>query len=242
MRFQLRLVCLETSTGVLNELETLKRICAEVGVKLCLDCISSIGTLPVDLTGVYLASCVSGKALASFPGLSMVFYHHDLAPAPTSLPRYFDLGYYAAQSGIPFTHSSNLVYALQAALHRIRWPETFAHIGAAVLGLRRRLREVGFQIVAPDAHASPAVVTIALPHDISSTAIGHSLKETGYLLNYNCGYLLERNWIQICLMGEWSRHGLETLPDVLAELCARRGARGDQALRYDASLVTQARS
>lgn len=232
----------ETSTGVLNELETLKRICAEVGVKLCLDCISSIGTLPVDLTGVYLASCVSGKALASFPGLSMVFYHHDLAPAPTSLPRYFDLGYYAAQSGVPFTHSSNLVYALQTALHRIRWPETFAHLGEAVAGLRRRLREAGLQIVAPDAHASPAVVTIALPRDISSTAIGLSLKEAGYLLNYNCGYLLERNWIQICLMGEWSRHHLETLPDVLAELCARRPGRPDAARGCGPARDAQARA
>lgn len=227
----------ETSTGILNELDTLKRICVEAGVKLCLDCISSIGTMPVDLTGVYLASCVSGKALASFPGLSMVFYDHELAPAPTSLPRYFDLGYYAAQSGIPFTHSSNLVYALQTALRRIRWQEKFDQIGEAVVGLRRRLREAGLQIVAPDAHASPAVVTIALSRDISSTAIGLALKEAGYLLNYNCGYLLERNWIQICLMGEWSRHRLETLPDVLADLCVGRHDRTDAARPCDPALA-----
>ena len=210
----------ETSTGILNELDTLKRICVERGVKLCLDCISSIGAVPVDLTGVYLASCVSGKALASFPGLSMVFYDHEVAPAPTSLPRYFDLGYYAAQSGIPFTHSSNLVYALQTALHRIRWQEKFVQIREAVMELRPRLREAGFQIIAPDAYASPAVVTIALPRDTSSPAIGLALQAAGYLLNYNCGYLLERNWIQICLMGEWSRHHLDALPDVLVDLCA----------------------
>src|SRR5262245_57152931 len=110
----------ETSTGILNDLEALKALCAEKQVKLCLDCISSIGTVAVDLSGVYLASCVSGKALASFPGLSMVFYHHELQPAP-GLPRYLDLGYYAAQQGVPFTTSSNLLYALQTALKRIAW-------------------------------------------------------------------------------------------------------------------------
>jgi len=85
-------------------------------------------------------------------------------------------------------------------------------------------------------------VTIALPRDISSTAIGLSLKEAGYLLNYNCGYLLERNWIQICLMGEWSRHHLETLPDVLAELCARRPGRPDAARGCGPARDAQARA
>src|SRR6185436_536926 len=108
-------VACETSTGILNEVEWLKELCAGRGVRLCLDCISLIGTAPVDLQGVYLASCVSGKGLGAFPGLSMVFYHDAVAPRPDKLPRYLDLGYYAAQNGVPFTHSSNLLSALQAA-------------------------------------------------------------------------------------------------------------------------------
>jgi aspartate aminotransferase-like enzyme len=218
----------ETSTGILNELDTLKQICRERGLKLCLDCISSIGTVPVDLSEVYLASCVSGKALASFPGLSMVFYNHDLAPAPKALPRYLDLGYYAAQSGMPFTQSSNLVYALQTALTRIDWTEKYAEIAEVGAKLRQRLREVGLQVLAPEGHAAPAVVTIALPSEISSRTIGGLLKKGGTLLSYNSGYLLQRNWIQICLMGEWPREHLETLPDLIADLVARRRARKDE--------------
>lgn len=219
----------ETSTGILNDLDALKALCAERQVKLCLDCISSIGTVAVDLTGVHLASCVSGKALASFPGLSMVFYHHELPPAP-SLPRYLDLGYYAAQQGVPFTTSSNLLYALQTALKRIAWPEKFAQVAEVSVWLRRRLRELGFQIVAPDAHAAPAVVTIALPSDIPSKIIGMRLKKAGYLLSYNSAYLLQRNWIQICLMGEWSREHLEKLPDLIAALCVERRERRERKL------------
>ncbi len=218
----------ETSTGILNDLDTLKQICRERGLKLCLDCISSIGTVPVDLSEVYLASCVSGKALASFPGLSMVFYNHALAPAPKALPRYMDLGYYAAQSGMPFTQSSNLVYALQTALTRIDWTEKYAEIAEVGAWLRNRLREVGLQVLAPEGHAAPAVVTIALPPEISSKTIGGLLKKGGTLLSYNSGYLLQRNWIQICLMGEWPKEHLETLPDLIADLVARRRARKDE--------------
>jgi aspartate aminotransferase-like enzyme len=215
----------ETSTGILNELPTLQQLCAERDVKLCLDCISSIGTVAADLSGVYLASCVSGKALASYPGLSMVFYNHALTDAPESLPRYLDLGYYAAQGGIPFTHSSNLIYALQTALNRIDWPEKFNQIAEAGSWLRNRLREVGLQIVAPDAHAAPAVVTIALPGDISSRNLGSQLRSAGYLLSCNSSYLLQRNWIQVCLMGEWSREHLEALPELIIESCRNQRAK-----------------
>jgi len=214
----------ETSTGILNDLAELKRIAGERNLKLCLDCISSIGTTPVDLTGVYLASAVSGKALAAFPGLSMVFYHHELASAP-KLPRYLDLGYYAAQQGIPFTHSSNLIHALQTSLKRTNWPEKFGQIQATATWLRAKIREIAFQIVAPDAHASPAVITLALPTEISSKSVGWQLQKAGYLLSYKSEYLLRRNWIQVCLMGEWTQDHLRALPDVLVELAANQRRR-----------------
>lgn len=210
----------ETSTGVLNDLPALKRLAAGAGAKLCLDCISSIGTVPVDLGGVYLASCVSGKALGAYPGLSMVFYHHALQPAPTQLPRYLDLGYYAQQDGIPFTHSSNLVYALLTALRRTDWPEKMRQIAEVSTWLRARFTELGLRVLADQAHASPAVFTLVLPAGVSSKAIGAKLRQEGYLLSYQSGYLVARNWIQVCLMGQWEEAQLKALPDLLASLCA----------------------
>jgi len=201
----------ETSTGVLNDVETLKELCAGRGIRLCLDCISLIGTVPVDLQDVYLASCVSGKGLGAFPGLSMVFYHHAVSPQPRQLPRYLDLGFHAAQQGIPFTHSSNLLSALQAALKRYDSRQPFAEIIELSDWLRPKLRELGFQILAPDAHASPAVITLALPTGTSSQSIGDQLQAAGFLLSYQSEYLRRRNWLQICLMGDCSRQGLVAL-------------------------------
>ncbi len=208
----------ETSTGVTNDLQMLQELCAGRGIKLCLDCISAIGTVPIDLRGVYLASCVSGKGLGAFPGLSMVFHHHEIGPQPTKLSRYLDLGYCAAQSGIPFTHSSNLVAALRAALKRYDSQQPFAETAELSAWLRPRLRELGFKILAPDAHASPAVVTLVLPDHLRSDAIGDQLQTAGLLVSYQSEYLRNRNWIQICMMGDCSRQSLVALLSELRKL------------------------
>jgi len=201
----------ETSTGILNDVDTLKELCAARGVRLCLDSISAIGTVPVDLEGVYFASGVSGKGLGAFPGLSMVFYHHDVAAQPVKLPRYLDLGYWAAQGGIPFTHSSNLLSALQTALKRYDSQQPFAEIVELSNWLRPKLRELGFRVLAPDPHVAPAVVTLDLPGSMNSQQIGDQLQAAGLLVSYQSEYLRQRNWIQVCMMGECSRQSLVVL-------------------------------
>jgi aspartate aminotransferase-like enzyme/predicted N-acetyltransferase YhbS len=191
----------ETSTGVLNDLEMYKQVCAKHGLKLCMDCISSIGTVPVDLAGVYLASTTSGKGLASIAGLSMVFHNHDVQPAPDDLPCALDLGIYQQSKGIPYTIQSNLVHALLAALKSHDWEKRFEDVRSWSRTIRRKLAEIDAPILAPDSCAMPAVVTIVLPEIHSSEVVGDALKEHGILISYRSSYLLERNWIQACMMG-----------------------------------------
>lgn len=213
----------ETSTGVLNDLAALREMCAARGVKLCLDCMSSIGAVPVDLTGVYLASCASGKGLRAYPGLSMVFYHHEIAPSPTRLPRYLDLGNYAREQGIPFTFSSNLLHALHAALRRVDWPKRFADLAALSVFLKARLLELGFNLLGADAQTSPGVFTLRLPPELNSVPLGDALQEAGYLLSYNSDYLRQKNCLQICLLGECTQEKVVSLLNALHRVSAKRG-------------------
>jgi aspartate aminotransferase-like enzyme len=201
----------ETSTGVLNDVGALKELAAARNARLCLDCISSIGTVAVDLGGVWLASGVSGKGLAAFPGLSMVFADRPFVAAPERLPRYLDLGLYAASDGVPFTLSSNLLAALRRALERALGPAHLGRIEELSGWLRAELERRGFRIVAPAGHAAPAVLTIALSPELNSNRVGADLRAAGYLLSYQSRYLLERNWLQICLMGDWQRDRLTPL-------------------------------
>jgi aspartate aminotransferase-like enzyme len=190
----------ETSTGILNEVADLEALCSRHSVRLCLDCTSSLGTIPVDLRGVYLASSVSGKGLAAFPGISLIFCNHTV-DADGRLPRYLDLGYYREHGGIPFTHSSNLVAALRQALVDLQPEERFRAINRQSSRLRRQLAATGFDLLVADRHSSPAIITVTLPPQISSRQLGESMEKRGWLLSYMSSYLLERNLIQICLMG-----------------------------------------
>jgi aspartate aminotransferase-like enzyme len=212
----------ETSSGILNDIELLQELCAPRGIRVCLDCISSIGTIPVDLSEVFLATGVSGKGLAAFPGLSVVFYNHEVVPAQHALPRYLDLALYSENEGVPFTTSSNLLYALRATLQNFD-PKRFEAIGAVSSWLRSELARAGFQLVGIPSPTSPAVTTIALPETISSEWVGRKLNEAGYQLSYRSRYLRMRNWIQICLMGEVDQESLVQLIALLARLCAAAG-------------------
>jgi aspartate aminotransferase-like enzyme len=212
----------ETSTGVLNDLGTLKALCDEFQVKLCLDCISSIGTMPVDLSGVFLASGSSGKGLRSYPGISMVFHNHAVTPQPERLPRYLDLGYYSQQQGVPFTFSSNLLHALHAAVKHVDWEKRFAEAVALSSFLRENLVEFGFTLVGSHTATSPVVVTIALPPEMNSLKIGGLIQESGYLVSYNSEYLRKKNWMQVCLMGECTREKVISLLNAMNRVCFRR--------------------
>jgi aspartate aminotransferase-like enzyme len=206
----------------LNDLAALKELCARRGVKLCVDAMSSIGTLPVDLTGVHLATCASGKGLRSYAGISMVFHHDEIKSAPDRLPRYLDLGYYAAHQGIPFTFSSNLLHALHAAIRRVDWAKRYADTEEWLGQLRTRLTEMDFQLVGSTATTSPAVITLALPPEMDSVKIGDAMQEAGYLLSYNSDYLRGKNWLQICLMGEVSREKVVAVGNALIRAVGKR--------------------
>ena len=212
----------ETSTGALADLSRLKALCRKRDAKLALDCISSIAATSVDLHGVWLASGASGKGLAAYPGLGLVFCERP--PAPDSgLPRYLDLGLHcrdADDGAVPFTLSSNLLAALDAGLQR-QTPELLAQIDRDGRWLRAQLHDLGFNLVASEGESIGAVTTIALPagpltnHAIDSEQMGNALAELGFYVSYASSYLRERNWLQVCLMGEVSRPHLERLIPVL---------------------------
>lgn len=200
----------ETSTGVLNDLVSLKEICGKDNIRLCLDCVSSIGAVSVDLNKIYLASGVSGKCLGSHPGLSFVFYNHEISSS-SSIPRSLDIGFYADSNGIPFTISSNLVYALSKALDTLDVEKRCNNLKELSDWVREELNNIDFNIISDKNNATPGFITISLPNWLSTSDLGNKLKDNGYLLNWRSQYLLDRNWIQIALIGRYNKNQIEPL-------------------------------
>lgn len=208
----------ETSTGVLHDLAGILDVCKKRGVKTAVDCISSLATVPLSLTDVDFATSLSGKAIGGYPGLSFVFYNGEVRSQPKKLPRYLDLGRYSEKHGIPYTTSSNLFAALAAALSHIDLVKKIHDIEEFSHALRAKLSNSGLKILASPEDSTPVVFTIVLPEDISSKHVGDKLAQTGYLLSYMSEYLLARNWIQICLLGEIKKTEIEALPEILGKL------------------------
>lgn len=204
------LVHCETSTGVINDIKRIGDLCGQYGLEVCIDAISSIGSCELDLKNVYMATGVSGKGMASMPGLSMVFYKADLTASRNGvLPRYFDLSYYEEKSGIPFTISTNAVYALQAALGCSNWGERNSEVRSWSAELKQSLVQYGIGMLADESCSSDHVITIELDSNISSLLVGKELERFGIYLSYRSEYLIRKNRIQICLMGQCQRPRLK---------------------------------
>jgi aspartate aminotransferase-like enzyme len=212
-------VLCETSTGMHNSKERLRAVCATVGADLCLDAVSAVGLFPVNLEGVRFATAVSGKGLAAPAGLVGVFHDGRFAP-PGRVPRYLDLADYESSSGVPFTHSSNLVASLDRSLTATSWPEKFERVACASFELRAELRACGLQLLAPEADAAPGIVTIALPGGVDSRAVAMALEAAGIQIAWMSAYLRQRNWVQICLMGEFDTAAVRRAPQLLAQAIA----------------------
>lgn len=213
----------ETSTGVLNDLDGLRAVAREGGALLCVDCISTLGTVEVDLDGVYLASGTSGKGLGAYAGLAMVFADHLARPHPR-LPRALDLGYHLACGGVPFTLPSTLLLALDRALDAFEGAPPWAGMARRGATVRAQLAALGYGVLAPEGADSPAVLTIPLAREQPAAALGDWLAETGFLVSYQSGYLRERNWLQICLMGDVRETDINALLDALARYPAPQPA------------------
>ncbi|QJR38016.1 GNAT family N-acetyltransferase [Gemmatimonas groenlandica] len=205
----------ETSTGVINDLATLTAIAQDHRAKMALDVISSLGTVPLSLRHVWLASAVSGKALSAFPGIAIVFHDGQIHSASHRIPRYLDLGLAVQEQGVPFTQSSNLLDALGTSLAEIDWSARFDRVAHDGTWLRRAMESRGWRLLASAEHASPAVHTLVPPVGASARAIGEQLRAAGWLISFESGYLRERNWLQVCLMGHYAPVSLRSFPAAL---------------------------
>jgi len=210
------MVACETSTGINNPWEKLANYCYAQGIDFCLDAVSAVGVTPLNLDKVRFASGVSGKALAAYPGIACVFYNGPALKASNELPRGLDLAMYQDSRGIPFTLSSNLLAALSASLVHTDWQEKFARISRVSARLRQQLAEQNITLLAQGDDAAAGVITILLPDNVEGVTLCHSLRRNGYLLSGESSYLVARNWIQICLFGEFDEYMLDELPELIA--------------------------
>jgi len=210
------LVHCETSSGVLNDLMDVIQLCSQKDIKVLVDCVSTFGIIPLDLSKVYMAAASSGKAIGSLPGLAVVFYNDLLKVPENSVPVYLDLWYYIQKDGIPFTLNSNALYALGVAVDIIDVKLRFADITEKSAWLRTQISVLGYDLFPMGCDSlHPAIITIGLPVSIDSTLFGRLMEEQNILVNYNSKYLVRQNMIQICLFSDLSDNDMHFIMRIM---------------------------
>jgi aspartate aminotransferase-like enzyme/predicted N-acetyltransferase YhbS len=223
-------VHLESSTGVLNDLPGLLRVVDRAGARLCVDAVSSLGAVPLNLRGVHLASGGSGKALGAFAGLAIVFAGPDACASPGSrrVPTTLDLAAALAARGPRFTIASPLLAALDRALddHADAGASAARHARHDELGriVRAGLQSLGLWPIADQASASPVVTTFAPPPGRSAVEFAAACRSLGYEVAHASDHLRRRGWVQIATMGEIRP---EDLPPLFAGLARWLGRPAD---------------
>ncbi len=183
----------ETSMGVLNPVEPIAAAAREHGALSIVDAVASIGgtEMRVDDWGVDLCVTVGNKCLATPPGISAISVS-DVAwdvidRNDNTRGWYLDLRVWRKYRQdwpvwhpYPTTVPTNVLYALRVGLEQVLaegLEQRLTRTAEAAQAVRRGLRQVGFEMFADDAWASPITTSVkAHPAVPADELLGYLLK------------------------------------------------------------------
>lgn len=180
----------ETSTGVLNDLETINRHVKAHGEALIMvDAVTSLGAanVPMDAWGIDVIASGSQKAYMIPPGLGFVAVGPKAWEAykTAKLPRYYlDLGKYrkeAAKNTTPFTPPVNMFFALQVTLQMMKaegLENVFARHKRLMMTTRAAVQALGLPLFAADGCASPAITSVMPPAEVDAQKVRTLMRKT----------------------------------------------------------------
>lgn len=210
----------ESSTSVASPLESYRQVADELGALLVVDCVSTLGGMPIDVDRMRLDICFSGsqKALSSPPGLSPM----TVSPAAEEVIRnrktkvqswYFDLtttmNYWGKERTYHHTPAIPLLYAFREALRMVMeegleamWERHSLNQRAFLAGLEG----LGLRpFVAIPAERMITVTAIAVPEGVDGKRVQQQLLEDFNIeIAGGFGPLKGKIW-RVGLMGNTSR-------------------------------------
>lgn len=205
----------ESSTGVIINLEQICQMATRRNIKVCVDAMSTIGNTATPFNKVELASCSTGKGLGSYAGLGLVFSNRLIEPNEF-IPGYIDLGNYFKNKGVPFTISSNLVFALHAAIKHTLTTEHLHQNRQLASQVLKGLNDLKTIQVLNTSYQNPSHIFTLVPQNgVRSVELGNLLLEQGIETSYNSRYLIKRNFLQIAVMSLHESNEIALLLDRL---------------------------
>jgi aspartate aminotransferase-like enzyme len=244
----------ETSTGVLQPLEEIARLCRDHDALLLADAVVTLGGCPVatDRWGVDVMAAGAQKCLSCPSGLSPLTYGARAAAvlaARASKPRsnYLDLieltRYWSPARFNHHTAPTSLVYGLREALRAIAaegLPARFARHQLHGDALRAGIDALGLALFgkAPAEHRLPMVTPVLVPDGVDELRVRRELVEDfGIEIGAAFGPLQGRIW-RIGTMGySASRRNVLLCLAALEQVLGRQGWRAAPGAAVDAAVA-----
>jgi len=226
----------ETSTGAQTPVEPFAKLAKELGALLLVDCVTSLGGVPVtvDAWGADAVYAGTQKCLSAPPGMAPL----TLSPKAWDAVKarevpcnswYLDLSlieaYWDERRAYHHTAPISMVYALHEALALVldegledRWSRHEKN-GRA---LQSGLEAMGLELHADEGYRLPVLTTVRIPEGVNDAEVrGALLRRHGIEFGGGLGDLRGRVW-RIGLMGESSTAGnvllaLRSLGNILRE-------------------------
>jgi len=209
----------ETSTGAWQPMEELGRICRDVDALLLMDCVTSVGGVPVlvDQWGVDAAYSGTQKCLSCPPGLAPVSFSGRAVEVINSRKTkvqswYLDMQmvqrYWGEERFYHHTAPVSMNYALREALRliceeglEVRWERHMRNHVA----LKAGLRALGIEYATEEGCQLPELNAVRIPGGVDDVAVRRRLLgEFGIEIGGGLGAFKGKAW-RIGLMGHTSR-------------------------------------
>jgi alanine-glyoxylate transaminase/serine-glyoxylate transaminase/serine-pyruvate transaminase len=240
----------ETSTGAQTPVEPFARLARESGALLLVDCVTSLGGVPVTVDAWGADAVYSGtqKCLSAPPGmapLTMSPRAWDAVKARETACNswYLDLSlleaYWDERRAYHHTAPISMVYALHEALALVldeglenRWARHERNGRALQAGFEA----MGLELHADEGYRLPVLTTVRIPEGVNDAEVrGALLKRHGIEVGGGLGDLRAKVW-RVGLMGESSNPGnvllfLRSLGNILRE----QGFKADVRASVDAA-------
>lgn len=190
----------ETTTGRLNDVGALGRLCKERGILLLLDAVSSFGAEDLRFAewNLLAAAATGNKCLHSTPGVSFVLARAEAleAAAENADSVVLDLARHYREQRLgwsPFTQSVHGFFALQEALRELEEAGGRAARRERYAALSARLRDalpgLGAPCLIPPGESASMLTAFRLPQGARYDALHDSLKRAGFVIYAGQGAL-----------------------------------------------------
>lgn len=219
----------ETTSGILNDIESVARVVKERGKVFIVDAMSSFGgmDIPVESMGIDFLISSANKCIQGVPGFSFIIARRSLLLESRGKARSLSLDLYDQWETMEkdgkwrFTSPTHVVLAFAKAMEELEAEGGISARSARYTDNNRRLiakmKDLGFKTYIDETHQSPIITTFLFPENVlySFSDMYTYIKNRGYAIYP--GKVTEASTFRIGNIGEIYSEDIDKLIEIIKD-------------------------